>query len=181
MFKVLVDPGHGGTDPGATYKKIHEADLNLELSNLLTTELDKLGITINQTRINDTFISLIDRVKMQKSYKPNLFVSVHCNSFMDSKVRGFEVLFYSPASKGCLVAKEIIKDISTNPKFVLHGSGLVVRNDLYVLKSTTCPAILIENFFVSNAADRKILNSLVDKTLLMKTIANAVWNICRQI
>jgi len=174
MFKVLIDPGHGGSDPGATYKTTHEADLNLELSNKLAIALAALGASTDLTRKTDIFVSLKDRVKHEIVYQSTLFVSMHCNAFANVSARGFEVLYYKDASTSSIVAKEIVDCVKV--KFPLHGTGLVVRKDLYVLKNTTCPAILIENFFVTNASDRIILSSDTEKDQLITIIAKAIWD-----
>lgn len=93
---VVIDPGHGGKDPGAISKRgLQEKDVNLKAAKLLRTELRKLGLRVYMTRTNDRFISLDDRVKFAKRRNADLFISIHANANLSRHVRGFEVYYLS--------------------------------------------------------------------------------------
>ncbi len=99
-FKVVIDPGHGGTDAGAVGKqnsnKIKESDITLSISKRVAQQLKKeTSIETVLTRTNDSSINLSQRSKIAKDAKANLFISIHANSSTDSSARGAEVYFQS--------------------------------------------------------------------------------------
>ncbi|HTY09381.1 MAG TPA: N-acetylmuramoyl-L-alanine amidase [Candidatus Edwardsbacteria bacterium] len=102
--KVVIDPGHGGKDPGALGTKgTQEKDINLDIGLKLKTILeDDYGLIVVMTRSDDTFIPLKDRTALANKEAADLFISVHCNSAPRKKrllktMRGFETYFLSVA------------------------------------------------------------------------------------
>ena len=97
---IVIDPGHGGIDPGAVGKKgLYEKDANLDISTYLQTLLkDSLGVNTMITRDKDLYLSLKERTDMANRTSADLFISVHCNAApKNSKARGFETYFLSEA------------------------------------------------------------------------------------
>ncbi|GAI14891.1 unnamed protein product [marine sediment metagenome] len=97
---IVIDPGHGGIDPGAVGKKgLYEKDANLVIAKYLDRLIkDSLGIKIIMTREKDIYLSLKARTSIANSNSANLFVSIHCNaSAKSSKMKGFETYFLSEA------------------------------------------------------------------------------------
>ena len=98
---IVIDPGHGGIDPGAVGKKgLYEKDVNLAVSKYLMQLLhDSLNIKVRMTRDRDEYRSLRERTNLANRYSADLFVSIHCNatSKRSSKLRGFETYFLSEA------------------------------------------------------------------------------------
>lgn len=95
-MRIVVDPGHGGKDPGATRRgSSREKDLNLAVAKHLYNYLKKQGFDVKLTRGDDTFVTLAGRSKMANEYKADLFVSVHTNAAKRSAANGFEVYFRS--------------------------------------------------------------------------------------
>lgn len=97
---VVIDPGHGGIDPGAVGKKgLYEKDANLEIAKFLRAYLeDSLGIRIIITREKDEYLSLKTRTNIANRHSADLFVSIHCNaSGRGTQMRGFETFFLSEA------------------------------------------------------------------------------------
>ena len=94
-MRIVVDPGHGGKDPGAVRSRVREKDLNLSVSKELYRLLKKGGFEVKITRDDDTFIPLSGRSKMANNFKADLFVSVHTNSSKNRNANGFEVYFRS--------------------------------------------------------------------------------------
>jgi N-acetylmuramoyl-L-alanine amidase len=94
--KIMLDPGHGGDDPGAVgYNGTKEKDINLKV----TLETEKLlvddGYEVYLTRRDDTFIPLVERTNMANEKKVDFFVSIHCNASMKKTTCGFEIYFLS--------------------------------------------------------------------------------------
>jgi len=94
---IMLDPGHGGKDPGAVSNGILEKDLNLEMSKILGDMLEEKGFEVLYTRTDDTFIPLEERTAMANSQKADLFISIHCNAHNSRRVRGFEVYYLNLA------------------------------------------------------------------------------------
>ncbi|MBO7191190.1 MAG: N-acetylmuramoyl-L-alanine amidase [Elusimicrobiaceae bacterium] len=94
-MRIMVDPGHGGKDPGAVRSRAREKELNLAVSKELYKLLQKGGFEVKITRDNDTFIPLSDRSKKANTFKADLFVSIHTNASKNKNANGFEVYFRS--------------------------------------------------------------------------------------
>lgn len=94
-MRIVVDPGHGGKDPGALRSRVREKDLNLAVGKELYKLLKKGNFEVKITRDNDTFIPLSERSKLSNNFKADLFVSVHTNSSKNRNANGFEVYFRS--------------------------------------------------------------------------------------
>ncbi len=95
-IRIMIDPGHGGKDPGATRRgSSQEKTLNLTVSKHLYNYLKKQGFDVKMTRTNDTFVTLAGRSKMANDFQADLFVSVHTNAARRAAANGFEVYFRS--------------------------------------------------------------------------------------
>ena len=98
--KIVIDPGHGGKDPGAVgYSKKHfEKDIVLELALKLKKKLEQeLDVVVLLSRDKDEFVSLQQRTKFANENNADLFISLHCNAHRKSKVNGIEVYYLSTA------------------------------------------------------------------------------------
>ncbi|MEO0230847.1 MAG: N-acetylmuramoyl-L-alanine amidase [candidate division WOR-3 bacterium] len=95
---VVIDPGHGGHDPGAVANGVKEKDVVLQVSRLVAKKLEKTGVKVVLTRTGDYFVSLAERARIAKKYNADLFVSIHCNYAPGSRLaRGIETYFLSEA------------------------------------------------------------------------------------
>ncbi|MBU1983249.1 N-acetylmuramoyl-L-alanine amidase, partial [bacterium] len=95
---VIVDPGHGGKDPGATgLHGLKEKQISLDVALKLARMLEGRGIAARLTRVDDRFVSLRERARFANDERGDLFVSIHCNSNPDSTIRGVETYFLKPA------------------------------------------------------------------------------------
>tara|TARA_B000000477_G_scaffold51366_1_gene43206 strand:- start:417 stop:1586 length:1170 start_codon:yes stop_codon:yes gene_type:complete len=98
-YTVVLDPGHGGRDPGTSYKKlISEKEIVLNFSVLLKKKLENNGYRVFLTRGDDRYIKLKDRVKFAKSKGADLFISIHVDASKYSSTRGFSV--YTLSERG---------------------------------------------------------------------------------
>jgi N-acetylmuramoyl-L-alanine amidase len=95
--RIVIDPGHGGKDPGAVSAHgIEEKTINLMLAKELADALRQDdGFEVLMTRMDDVFVPLQERSKLANQYKADLFISIHCNSSLSSRLNGFEVYFLS--------------------------------------------------------------------------------------
>ncbi len=90
---IMIDPGHGGRDPGAISHGVREKDVALRMSRILGRKLEAKGFDVLYTRTEDVFVPLEERTAMANSKKADLFISVHANAHRNPNVRGFEVYY----------------------------------------------------------------------------------------
>ncbi|SMF34428.1 N-acetylmuramoyl-L-alanine amidase [Desulfovibrio gilichinskyi] len=87
---IMIDPGHGGKDPGASGHGLREKDINLRFTKILAAKLKKAGFNILYTRSTDVFIPLEERTAMANIKKADMFISIHCNAHRNSDINGLE-------------------------------------------------------------------------------------------
>jgi len=94
VSRIVIDPGHGGKDPGALNRSgIKEKDITLAMGKLLAKRLRQEGFEVYLTRHTDTFLTLEERTAFANKNKADLFISLHVNSNVDNSVRGIETYF----------------------------------------------------------------------------------------
>ena len=156
-YKVFVDAGHGGSDPGALGFGYRESDINLQIAKKVEAKLKDKGIDVKMTRTTDTYYSLSERAKMANDYAADAFISIHQNSADVESGNGVETYYNrnreedKPLSND--IQKNIIKQTSAKDRGV-KNAGFVV------LKETNMTAALAECGFISNKEEaNKISNS----------------------
>lgn len=168
---VILDAGHGGSDPGEVVGSVHEKHINLQIACKMKDLLEASGITVIMTREDDSFVSLEDRALIANGSDAALFVSVHCNSYDDSAaVSGFEVYYYQDKQAKSL-ADSICSDLEATGQLRMRG---VKTKELYVIKNTTMPAILLEMGFLTNEAERQKLCTDEYQQMLAEVIASRI-------
>lgn len=157
-YKVCLDAGHGGTDPGATSGKLYEKDINLKVVKAMEEYL-KPYVDVVLTRDIDKTVSLEERVNIANTAKVDLFFSVHCNSSANTAAKGWECYIVGKGGNAEKLAKRVEANVFTDTTLGLKNRGIKIAN-FYVLKETDAPAVLVENAFISNTDDRtKFLKS----------------------
>ena len=175
---VVLDPGHGGSDPGASGNGLREKDLTLKIAQYAKQELEKYaGVTVYLTRSSDSYVGLKDRATYAKSVNADIFVSLHINSNTSASPNGAEIYYTnrnynaSIGETGKQLASQIIKQLTAlgiknrgikeeeqckdpDEEYMYpdgsHGDyHSVIRN----CKKEGIPAILVEHAFISNASD----------------------------
>lgn len=173
MQKVVIDPGHGGKDPGGTGGGVREKAVVLNVAKKIAAYLEARGCTVMLTRETDVFVELSDRARMANAAKADLFVSIHCNSVRDNaRATGMEVYHYTHASEASKHAARAIYD-KLLPVSGLRGRG-VKSKDLAVLRETKMPAVLIELGFISNPGDRAKLTTSAWQDAAAKAISDGI-------
>jgi N-acetylmuramoyl-L-alanine amidase len=195
---VMIDPGHGGTDQGATAAKgkVEEKALNLQIATRIGNLLRQRGYIVHYTRTKDTAVTLPARSAAAAKLKPDLFISVHCNSHADPKINGIELFIANPAGVPSYGTTTIGKDCpsvkfnTTNAlwAFLMQSSLInatkatdrgVKRKQFAVVRETPTPAMLIEFGFLSNAAERKKLQDAKYQAKLAAAVADGVDSIAK--
>lgn len=154
---IVVDPGHGGDDPGAVGQNLKEKDLNLKIGRRIVTELLRYRCNARLTRKSDTNPGLNDRATLANSLNADLFVSVHINSGGGT---GFESYIYRAASDSTVKYRDTVHSKVAG---YLSGYGMADRGrkkaGFAVLRLTAMPAMLLENLFIDNSLDASLLRN----------------------
>lgn len=87
---IIIDPGHGGRDPGTMHNGVVEQDVNLDIAKRLRTILQQLGYKVHLTRSGNTWVSLAERVNFCRRNKGDLFISIHVNASENTSISGLE-------------------------------------------------------------------------------------------
>ena len=169
-FYVVIDPGHGGSDPGAIgIGGIRESDVVLEISKMVEELLIEKGVRVILTRNNEVNLDLYPRVSLANKTNADIFVSIHANASIGKKkdINGLETFYYK-GWRGRLLAKRIQKEIlRVSPGSPDRG---VKQARFYVIKNTKMPAVLVEIGFLTGRLDARRL----EKTGHRKRIAYAI-------
>ncbi len=169
---VVVDPGHGGEDPGCMSGSIWECDINLAIAEKVTELLEMYGATVIMTRTEDEYLSLTDRAEIANEAEADYFVSLHCNSYDDdSSISGLECYYYPGMEDGEVFAAAITAYMEENTDINVRKYE---DSDLSVLRNTTMTAVLIEMGYMSSPTELKQLTSDSYQTELAQAIAEGI-------
>ncbi|MEY9971919.1 N-acetylmuramoyl-L-alanine amidase [Lysinibacillus sp. RC46] len=152
---IILDPGHGGKDPGTVLGSYSEKAITLKVSTLVKQKLEAAGAKVYMTRTGDTYPSLQDRVDFTNANYGEIFVSVHVNSAANTSAQGTET--YYAISTGDMYQEDIDLATFVNNQIVnnlnMKNRG-VKEEQYYVIRNTIIPAILVELGFLTNDEDR---------------------------
>ncbi|EGQ25191.1 N-acetylmuramoyl-L-alanine amidase [Sporosarcina newyorkensis 2681] len=192
--KILIDPGHGGEDGGASAEDVIEKDVTLSISHEVKKLLEKKGATVKMTREKDgdaiaehapsekftsnrsrKFADLKLRESMAIESKPDMFISVHVNAIPEERWRGAQVFYHpdgNPAGKqlATSIQDELRDQLKNTEREAMKITGV------YLLKKVPVPAVLVETGFLSNPEERGLL---ADKAYQKKVAAAIVDGIVK--
>lgn len=179
---IYIDPGHGGTDPGAIYKDIHESDINLSISKKLYDILIKQGAIVYMTRDGDYDLSVtnaVNRKRSDLSRRANainssmcdLYISIHLNAEESSTWYGAQVFYddINPENKKIaeIMQEEFTKTLNTKREYK-------EIDDMYLHKRVERPGILAEVGFLTNPNERYLLMQDSYQQKIALTIYNGI-------
>lgn len=175
---VVIDAGHGGSDPGHlpnNKKLLPEKDLNLAISNFLGGYIKKYlsNVDVVYTRSDDTFVSLDDRVVIANNKKADYFISIHCNANDRDVVNGTETHVHDlSSSKSLKLANSIEKEFAIRAGRKSRGIKDTQdrEHSLQVLKYTQMASVLVECGFLTNEKEAKYLNTIEGQEVLASAI-----------
>lgn len=154
---VVLDPGHGGNNPGAVANGVEEADNNLAVALKVRDKLAQAGAKVVMTRSSDVNVATVGsslgeelqaRLDIAEANHADIFVSIHSNSNDDSSIAGAMTFF--PSGKSDSLALDVQSELIKQTGAVDKGTSSAT---FYVLRNAVMPSILIEMGFVSNPTE----------------------------
>lgn len=170
-YKVFIDAGHGGTDPGALGYGYRESDLNLQVAKKVESKLKSKGIDVKMSRSSDIFYSLSERAEMANDYGADAFVSIHQNSAEAKSANGIETYYNRNKEED----KTLSNDIQTQVISQTGANNRGVKNaEFTVLVKSKMISALVECGFITNELEVKKLSDSSYQDKLATGIANGI-------
>lgn len=170
MALVVIDPGHGGANPGAVYNGRQEKDDVLALSLAVGNILEQNGVDVYFTRTTDVYESPYQKATEGNQVGADYFVSIHRNSSpYPNQYTGVETLVYNRYGEAARMAYNINAQLE-EVGFV--NQGVNERPNLVVLNSTQMPAVLVEVGFINNDQDNVLFDERFDD--IARAIADGI-------
>lgn len=165
-YKIILDAGHGGEDPGAVYQGRNEKDDTLKLVMAVGKILEKSGIVVEYTRTTDIYQTPFEKAQIANQSGADYFISIHRNSSpQPNQYSGVESLVYNMSGTKVEMAENINDELE---KIGFKNLGVKARPGLVVLRRTKMPAVLVEAGFINTSSD----NTLFDEKF--QEIAQAI-------
>ncbi len=164
LSKVVIDPGHGGNDPGAIGRSgLREKDVNLDIARKLSNFLKEEGVQTVLTRSSDRFIPLSTRVNIANKSGADLFISIHSNANRSRSLSGFEVYYVAPS----------VSD-SKRAAFTARNAPLNLKNAVFASNSPDLRAIVWDMIYTNSRAESielshslcRLMDSCIDANIL---------------
>ncbi len=184
---IVIDPGHGGSDPGAIGRVlgVTDAEVGLAVGQKLRDLFENAGATVLMTRDSDVRLGLPERSNMANKAEADMFISIHANSSTKTEPSGIQVYYYAPGSNANLYAQSYVRKTLAEKvsQGLQNATGTVsdVRTANYaVLRENDRPSILVETGFLSNAAEEALLAKDSYRQELAEGIYEGVLNYLNQ-
>lgn len=179
---IIIDPGHGGKDKGASSGGAYESELNLHISKNLEKNLSKKGATVILTREDNNDLSKPNAIYRKKSDFDNriilinnshadMYLSIHLNIYQNEKYYGPQVFYEPVLASNEKIAKTIQNELN---KFTGTNRKIKITTNTYMYDKLNIQGVLIECGFLSNPIERSRLQTEGYQDELTKTITNAV-------
>lgn len=176
-YVVVIDPGHGGRDPGAVgIGGIREKDIVLDISHKVAQYLQQQGVQVIMTRTDDREIDLAPRVSIAARARANAFVSIHANAISMSRpdVNGFET-YFAPGRSSRLasaIQNSVLSSINIRDRGVRTARFYVIRN-------TSMDSALVETGFVTGAEDAANFQNPAWRSRMAEAIGRGIMQYLR--
>ncbi len=174
---VVIDPGHGGKDPGAVgLGGLREVDVILPISLDVSQILKQQGVEVMMTRNADYFVSLQGRTALANRARANIFVSIHANAVGGGRrnVNGMETFYAGNRDLAAAIHRSILRSVTVG-----RDRG-VKKSRFYVLRTSRMPAALVEVGFVTGTEDNARLRDPAYRRRMAQAIAQGILDYIRQ-
>ncbi|MEW9122826.1 MAG: N-acetylmuramoyl-L-alanine amidase family protein [Thermotaleaceae bacterium] len=173
---IVIDPGHGGKDPGAVSPKLalREKDLALDVSLRLNKLLEDAGFAVIMTRTDDTYIGLYERAEVANGLNADLFVSIHFNAHNNNSISGVQTLYNAADTTrdnktfATIIQEEMLKELKAVDR------KIVDRPNLVVIRETKMPAVLAEMAFLTNAQEEALAGTEAYRQKCAQALFNGI-------
>ena len=178
-YTVVIDAGHGGADGGAVGNNtgVLEAGLNLSVARMIENLLRANHVNVIMTRTDENALAP-DKAKDMQQRKVilngegvDLAVSIHMNHFTDSSISGAMAYYMAGSGEGQKIAQQVIDSVCDA---IAKNRRLANPGDYFVLRECSCPAVLVECGFLSNAEDEKLLQDSDYQKKLAEAIVKGI-------
>lgn len=167
---VVLDAGHGGTQPGCVIGGLEEKEIAMSIIQRLKTKLEGMGFDVVLTRGTDVNVGLSERAQIANQAGGDCFVSIHCNSYVDDSISGLECYYYRSEE-----GEQLAEAISTATKAGQIATRESKEGNFQVLREADMPAVLIEAGYMTNPAELELLASEDHQQDLADAIADGIW------
>ncbi len=155
-MKIFIDPGHGGSDPGAVgMNGTRESDVALRIGTELRDLLKSCGFAVRMSRETDIDVSLTGRTELANKYGADIFVSIHCNGFTNPAACGSEVYSFPGNAEAQKLSEILLWHICNGLGTNSRG---VKKENFAVLRMSKMPAVLVETAFITNPDEEKMMS-----------------------
>ena len=169
-FTIVLDPGHGGKDPGAIgLGGVYEKDLVSSTATKVENQLQNAGANVITTRKGDYFVSLDERVMISNNYHTDAFISLHFDSYPMLSINGVSTYFADNMDRQ--LAQNIQSSLASSVN--LNNRG-IINGNFRVLRDTTAPSVLVEQGFISNPGDLATIQTADYQDQVAKAITNGL-------
>jgi uncharacterized protein (TIGR03382 family) len=166
--RIVIDPGHGGTDPGGTGNGLQEKNIVLDVATRFKSLLDADTADTRgggswvalRTRTSDVFVSLSARAAYSNNQGADRFMSIHANAFSTASANGTETFAYAEGGTGAALRNLVQAEMIAAWGLTNRGNKTA---DFAVLRDTAAPAVLHELAFITNATDAAKLGSATER------------------
>ena len=179
---IVIDPGHGGADPGAVFNNEYEKDYNLDFSKVLMHELENTGAIVILTREEDYDLSskevkrkrsdFDNRIALIDDLESDIYISLHMNYLKETNYYGAQVFYSKVNQKNELIAEIIQEEL--NNFLTLNKDAKKIPNDKYMYNKIKTKGVLIEFGFISSSKDRNNIKNEDYKIELAQSIVNGI-------
>ncbi|MDM8098936.1 N-acetylmuramoyl-L-alanine amidase [Oceanobacillus oncorhynchi] len=169
---IVIDPGHGGKDPGAIgLNNIYEKDVVTSTADYVVQQLEEAGANVIVTRNGDYFVSLDERARISNSYNTDAFISLHYDSFSAVPVSG--VTTYYNSDSDTALASSLNSTLSSTVSLPSRGTQ---QAGYKVLENTNAPSVLIELGYITNPHDLTVVQTGDYQSSVARAITNGLIN-----
>lgn len=169
-YKIMLDAGHGGEDPGAVYQGRQEKDDTLRLTLAVGEILENNGVDVEYTRTTDIYQTPFQKATIANQSGADYFISFHRNSSpTPNQYNGVEALVYNKSGIKLELAENIVGALG---EVGFKELGVKERPGLVVLRRTTMPAVLVEVGFLNSDVDNELFDEKFDE--IAQAIAGAI-------
>lgn len=185
LGKVIIDPGHGGYDPGATCKGVMEKHINLDIAKNVSKILQSNHVEVRMTRDGDYNLAVPGlhgrdakrydferRIELAQKYGADAVVSIHVN-IGRHKCSGPEAFYYKKSPQSKMLAESIQRELTGIPDI---NKRVVKTGRYYILRRTEMPCVIVETGFLNNPQEREKLTDKKYQQVLAQAIAKGIIN-----